>query len=416
MKIEREKYLNKIIRHKNNGLIKVITGMRRVGKSYLLFKLFYDYLINTGVKKEHIITFALDDRRNKNLRNPDNLLKEIDKKITEGNIYYILLDEIQMVSEFEDVLNSLLHIRNADIYVTGSNSKFLSRDLITEFRGRSDEIRVYPLTFKEFISVHDGDKQSAWNQYYTYGGLPLTLYFDNHEEKSEYLVNQFNKVYISDIIERNKIRNTEEIEELVNILSSNIGALTNPKKLANTFKSVKGINISEPTLKKYLQHLEDSFLVEKAVRYNVKGKKYISTPSKYYFSDLGLRNGRLNFRQQEENHIMENIIYNELRVRGYNVDVGVVEIRERVNNSNLRKKLEVDFIATKGNKKYYIQSAYQMSTKEKRIQEEKSLLNINDSFKKIIIVKDSIMPKRDDLGVVTIGLFDFLLEEVSLDF
>jgi len=416
MVIERNEYLDKIIRHKNNGLIKVITGMRRVGKSYLLFNLYYDYLINNGIDKNHIITYALDDRRNKGLRNPDNLLKAIEEGIKDNEMYYILLDEIQMVDEFEDVLNSLLHMKNTDTYVTGSNSKFLSKDLITEFRGRSDEIRVYPLTFKEFTSVFDGDVNEAWNQYYTYGGLPLILNFTEHEEKSNYLMKQFDKVYISDIVDRYNIRNISELEELVNVLSSNIGSLTNPKKLSNTFKSMKGVSVTEPTIKSYLTYLEDSFLVEKSMRYDVKGKKYISTPSKYYFTDLGLRNGRLNFRQQEENHIMENIIYNELRVRGFNIDVGVVEVREQHEGKSLKKKLEVDFIAQKGNEKYYIQSVYEMSNIEKRKQEEKSLLNISDSFKKVIIVKDNIMPKRDEFGVITIGLYDFLLGKVGLDY
>ncbi|QLY40143.1 ATP-binding protein [Hujiaoplasma nucleasis] len=416
MVIERNEYLDKIIRHKNNGLIKVITGMRRVGKSYLLFNLYYDYLINNGIDKNHIITYALDDRRNKGLRNPDNLLKAIEEGIKDNEMYYILLDEIQMVDEFEDVLNSLLHMKNTDTYVTGSNSKFLSKDLITEFRGRSDEIRVYPLTFKEFTSVFDGDVNEAWNQYYTYGGLPLILNFTEHEEKSNYLMKQFDKVYISDIVDRYNIRNISELEELVNVLSSSIGSLTNPKKLSNTFKSMKGVSVTEPTIKSYLTYLEDSFLVEKSMRYDVKGKKYISTPSKYYFTDLGLRNGRLNFRQQEENHIMENIIYNELRVRGFNIDVGVVEVREQHEGKSLKKKLEVDFIAQKGNEKYYIQSAYEMSNIEKRKQEEKSLLNISDSFKKVIIVKDNIMPKRDEFGVITIGLYDFLLGKVGLDY
>lgn len=416
MVIERNEYLDKIIRHKGNGLIKVITGMRRVGKSYLLFNLYYDYLINYGIDKSHIITYALDDRKNKGLRNPDKLLTAIEEGIKDTEMYYILLDEIQMVDEFEDVLNSLLHMKNTDTYVTGSNSKFLSKDLITEFRGRSDEIRVYPLTFKEFTSVFDGDVNEAWNQYYTYGGLPLILNFTEHEEKSNYLMKQFDKVYISDIVDRYNIRNISELEELVNVLSSNIGSLTNPKKLSNTFKSMKGVSVTEPTIKSYLTYLEDAFLIEKSMRFDVKGKKYISTPSKYYFTDLGLRNGRLNFRQQEENHIMENIIYNELRVRGFNIDVGVVEIREQYEGKLLKKKLEVDFIAQKGNEKYYIQSAYEMSNVEKRKQEEKSLLNIADSFKKVIIVKDSIMPKRDEFGVITIGLFDFLLGKVGLDY
>jgi len=416
MVIKRDLYLNKLIRHRHNGLVKIITGMRRTGKSYLLFNLFHDYLIANSVEESHIIEIALDDRGNKLLRNPDNLLNFIKTKILDTKNYYVLLDEIQMTEQFEDVLNSLLHIKNVDVYVTGSNSKFLSKDIITEFRGRSDEVRVYPLSFLEFLSVFKGTVQEAWNTYYTYGGLPLILSYDTHEEKSNYLVNQFKKVYISDIVERNNIRNTEELEELINILSSNIGSLTNPKKLTDTFKSVKGVSISQITIKSYLDYLEESFLIDKSMRFDVKGKKYISTPSKYYFSDLGLRNGRLNFRQQEENHIMENIIYNELKIRGFNVDVGVVEVREKTKDQSLRKQLEIDFIATSGNKKYYIQSAFDMRSKEKKFQEKRSLINVSDSFKKIIIVRDDIMIQRDDDGIVTMSIFDFLLKENSLDY
>ncbi|MFH2117665.1 MAG: ATP-binding protein [Bacillota bacterium] len=416
MVIKRDLYLNKLIRRRHNGLVKIITGMRRTGKSYLLFNLFHDYLVANSVEESHIIEIALDDRENKLLRNPDNLLNFIKTKIIDTKNYYVLLDEIQMTEQFEDVLNSLLHIKNVDVYVTGSNSKFLSKDIITEFRGRSDEVRVYPLSFLEFLSVFKGTVQEAWNTYYTYGGLPLILSYDTHEEKSNYLVNQFKKVYISDIVERNNIRNTEELEELINILSSNIGSLTNPKKLTDTFKSVKGVSISPITIKSYLDYLEESFLIDKSMRFDVKGKKYISTPSKYYFSDLGLRNGRLNFRQQEENHIMENIIYNELKIRGFNVDVGVVEVREKTQEQSLRKQLEIDFIATSGNKKYYIQSAFDIRSKEKRFQEKRSLINVSDSFKKIIIVRDDIMIQRDDDGIVTMSIFDFLLKENSLDY
>ncbi|MBU1141660.1 MAG: ATP-binding protein [Firmicutes bacterium] len=416
MVIKRDLYLNKLIRRRHNGLVKIITGMRRTGKSYLLFNLFHDYLVANSVEESHIIEIALDDRENKLLRNPDNLLNFIKTKIIDAKNYYVLLDEIQMTEQFEDVLNSLLHIKNVDVYVTGSNSKFLSKDIITEFRGRSDEVRVYPLSFLEFLSVFKGTVQEAWNTYYTYGGLPLILSYDTHEEKSNYLVNQFKKVYISDIVERNNIRNTEELEELINILSSNIGSLTNPKKLTDTFKSVKGVSISPITIKSYLDYLEESFLIDKSMRFDVKGKKYISTPSKYYFSDLGLRNGRLNFRQQEENHIMENIIYNELKIRGFNVDVGVVEVREKTQEQSLRKQLEIDFIATSGNKKYYIQSAFDIRSKEKRFQEKRSLINVSDSFKKIIIVRDDIMIQRDDDGIVTMSIFDFLLKENSLDY
>lgn len=416
MVIKRDLYLNKLIRRRHNGLVKIITGMRRTGKSYLLFNLFHDYLVANSVEESHIIEIALDDSENKLLRNPDNLLNFIKTKIIDTKNYYVLLDEIQMTEQFEDVLNSLLHIKNVDVYVTGSNSKFLSKDIITEFRGRSDEVRVYPLSFLEFLSVFKGTVQEAWNTYYTYGGLPLILSYDTHEEKSNYLVNQFKKVYISDIVERNNIRNTEELEELINILSSNIGSLTNPKKLTDTFKSVKGVSISPITIKSYLDYLEESFLIDKSMRFDVKGKKYISTPSKYYFSDLGLRNGRLNFRQQEENHIMENIIYNELKIRGFNVDVGVVEVREKTQEQSLRKQLEIDFIATIGNKKYYIQSAFDIRSKEKRFQEKRSLINVSDSFKKIIIVRDDIMIQRDDDGIVTMSIFDFLLKENSLDY
>jgi len=416
MVIKRDMYLNKLIKRQHNGLVKIITGMRRTGKSYLLFRLFHDYLLQNNVEESHIIEYAFDDRANKQLRNPDILLDKIKSQITDKKMYYIVLDEIQMVDEFEEVLNSLLHIRNADIYVSGSNSKFLSKDIITEFRGRGDEIRVYPLSFNEFSSVFKGSIQDAWNEYYTYGGLPLTLAYDTHEEKYNYLVNQFKKVYISDIVDRNNIRNTEELEDLINILSSNIGSLTNPKKLTDTFRSVKKVNISPITIKSYLDYLEESFLIDKALRYDVKGKKYISTPSKYYFSDLGLRNGRLNFRQQEENHIMENIIYNELRIRGFNVDVGIVEIREQKEGHSLRKQLEIDFIATSGNKKYYIQSALDMRSQEKKIQEKKSLIHISDSFKKIVVIRDDIKITRDEQGIVTMSIFDFLLNETLLDY
>jgi predicted AAA+ superfamily ATPase len=396
--------------------VKIVTGMRRTGKSYLLFHLFHQYLLENHIQESHIIEIPFDNRLYKALRDPDKLLDEIRSRIIDDEIYYIILDEIQMVTEFEDVLNSLLHIKNADIYVSGSNSKFLSKDIITEFRGRGDEIRVYPLSFKEFISVFQGTKEEAWNDYYTYGGLPLTLSYTSHEDKSNYLVNQFKKVYISDIVERNNIKNTDELEELINILSSNIGSLTNPKKLSDSFNSIKGIKISQVTVKSYLDYLEDSFLINKSLRYDVKGKKYISTPSKYYFTDLGLRNGRLNFRQQEENHIMENIIYNELKIRGFNVDVGIVEIREQKDGHNLRKQLEIDFIATSGNKKYYIQSALDMRSEDKKIQEKRSLISVPDSFKKIIVVRDDIKIKRDDDGIVTMSIFDFLLDDSSLDY
>lgn len=416
MKIQRQNYLNKLINKKGNGLIKVVTGVRRCGKSYLLFNLFHEHLLDEGVDEGHIIEIALDDRRNIELRNPDNMLKFIDSRIADKEMYYIILDEVQLLYEFEDVLNSFLHIRNADVYVTGSNSKFLSSDVITEFRGRGDEIRIYPLSFAEFMSVYDGTVDEGWDDYFNYGGLPLVLSCHTPEEKSEYLISQFKKVYISDLIERHTIRNEEEFDELLDILASAIGSLTNPLKLSNTFKSVKGKTISDKTLKKYLDYLIDAFLVSKAKRYDIKGKKYINSPAKYYFEDIGLRNARLEFRQTEENHIMENIIYNELRIRGFRVDVGLVEHYSKdKNKKSVKKQLEVDFVATKGSRKYYIQSAFAMSNPEKIEQEERSLLSIPDSFKKIIVVRDNIKVRRNEQGIATIGIFNFLLDENSLD-
>lgn len=416
MEIKRDVYLNKLIRKENNGLIKVITGVRRCGKSYLLFNLFHNYLIEKGVDEDHIIEVALDDRSYKDLRDPDNMLKYVKDKIKDKQTYYIILDEIQLLSEFEDVLNSFLHIKNADVYVTGSNSRFLSSDVITEFRGRGDEIRVYPLSFREYTSVYGGTTDEAWDDYFNYGGLPLTLIYDTSEDKSDYLISLFNKVYLSDIVDRHKIRNQEELDELVDILSSAIGSLTNPTKLAKTFKSVKNKVISDKTLKKYIGYLQDAFLISKAVRFDIKGKKYINSPAKYYFEDVGLRNARLNFRQNEENHIMENIIYNELRIRGYHVDIGVVEVfGKNQENKTTKKQFEVDFIATKGSEKYYIQSAFSISNIDKLQQEQNSLININDSFKKIIVVRDNIKVRRNDYGVVTIGICNFLLDENSLN-
>lgn len=416
MQIKRQSYLNKLINKKGNGLIKVVTGIRRSGKSYLLFNLFHEHLLDEGVDESHIIEIALDDRTNVKLRNPDNMLEYVKGRITDNNTYYIILDEVQLLEEFEDVLNSFLHIRNADVYVTGSNSKFLSSDVITEFRGRGDEIRVYPLSFREFMSVYDGTVEEGWDDYFIYGGLPLVLLCPTPEEKSEYLISQFKKVYLSDLIDRHKIRNEDEFDELVDILASAIGSLTNPLKLANTFKSVKGKVISDKTLKKYLEYLIDAFLVSRAKRYDVKGRKYINSPAKYYFEDIGLRNARLEFRQTEENHIMENIIYNELRIRGFRVDVGVVEhYGKDEDGKSVKKQLEVDFVATKGSKKYYIQSAFSMSNREKIEQEQRSLKNINDSFKKIIVVRDNIKVRRNEYGIVTMGICNFLLDENSLD-
>lgn len=416
MEIKRDLYLNRLIRREKNGLIKVVTGVRRCGKSYLLFNLFHDYLIEKGVAEDHIIEVALDDRSNKELRDPDQMLAYLKNHIKDKETYYIILDEVQLLSEFEDVLNSLLHIRNADVYVTGSNSKFLSSDVITEFRGRGDEIRMYPLSFREFSSAYPGSEEDAWEDYYTYGGLPLILTRETDEEKAGYLINLFQKVYLSDIIDRHRIRNREELDELVNILASAVGSLTNPLKLSKTFKSVKNKTISDKTLKKYIDYLTDAFLVSKAVRYDIKGRKYIGSPTKFYFEDVGLRNARLNFRQTEENHIMENIIYNELRIRGYRVDVGLVEVfGKNSENKTEKKHLEVDFVATKGSEKYYFQSAFAMPTDEKRMQEERPLNAIGDSFKKIIVVKDNIKPRRNEMGIVTMGIRRFLLSENSLE-
>lgn len=416
MKIKRHNYLNRLINKKGNGLIKVVTGVRRCGKSYLLFNLFHEHLLEDGVDESHIIEIALDDRTNIELRDPDNMLKYVKERICDKEMYYIILDEVQLLEEFEDVLNSFLHIRNADVYVTGSNSKFLSSDVITEFRGRGDEIRIYPLSFREFMSVYDGTVDEGWDDYFNYGGLPLVLSCPTPEEKSEYLISQFKKVYLSDLIDRHKIRNADEFDELIDILASAIGSLTNPLKLANTFKSVKGKVISDKTLRKYLDYVIDAFLVSKAKRYDVKGKKYINSPAKYYFEDIGLRNARLEFRQTEENHIMENIIYNELRIRGFRVDVGLVEHYGKDNaGKSTKKQLEVDFVATKGSKKYYIQSAFSMSNPEKIEQEQRSLRSINDSFKKIIVVRDNIKIRRNDYGIVTMGIYNFLLDEKSLD-
>ena len=416
MEIKRDLYLDRLIRREKNGLIKVVTGVRRCGKSYLLFNLFHDYLIEKRVAEDHIIEVALDDRSNKELRDPDQMLAYLKNRIKDKETYYIILDEVQLLSEFEDVLNSLLHIRNADVYVTGSNSKFLSSDVITEFRGRGDEIRMYPLSFREYSSAYPGSEEDAWEDYYTYGGLPLILTRETDEEKAEYLINLFQKVYLSDIIDRHKIRNREELDELVDILASAVGSLTNPLKLSKTFKSVKNKTISDKTLKKYIDYLTDAFLVSKAVRYDIKGRKYIGSPTKFYFEDVGLRNARLNFRQTEENHIMENIIYNELRIRGYRVDVGLVEIfGKNSENKTEKKHLEVDFVATKGSEKYYIQSAFAMPTDEKRKQEERPLNAIGDSFKKIIVVKDNIKPRRNEMGILTMGIRRFLLNKNSLE-
>ena len=417
MRINRNYYLEQVIAGKENGLVKIITGIRRCGKSYLLFTLFHDYLNSHGIDDDHIIEIALDDRMNIELRNPDAILKYIKSKIVDKSLYYIILDEVQMIPEFADVLNSLLHIRNADVYVTGSNSHFLSTDVVTEFRGRGDEIRLYPLSFSEYLEGYKGSRQEAWKDYYTYGGLPHVLALDSDKKKEDYLDNLYGSVYLVDVLERHKIKNQAEFDELVRIVASSVGAPVNPTKLSNTFKSVKGVTIHHTTIDKYLSYLQDAFILERSIRYNIKGKKYINTLCKYYFTDLGLRNALLGFRQQEETHIMENIIYNELRSRGYKVDVGMVETRGKDKNGKIvRKQLEVDFVVNQGSRRYYIQSAFAMPTPEKEEQESASLLKIDDSFKKIIIVKDDIKPKRNEYGILTIGIMDFLLNKDSLNY
>lgn len=414
--IKRDRYLKQLIDSRQNGFIKVITGIRRCGKSYLLNVLFYKYLLHNGVPYDHIIRVDLEDRMNKQLRDPDAMLHYVHDQIKDNELYYIIIDEVQMMNEFVDVLNSFRHISNADTYVTGSNSHFLSSGIPTEFRGRGETIHVNPLSFSEFYSAVGGDKQEAWREYYTYGGLPLIQSFDSEKKKIDYLKNLFETVYLADIVERHKVQNENEMRELVCVLASSIGFPCNPTKLVNTFKSVKNVDISNKTLSNYLSYLLESFLLNKAIRYDIKGKKYINTLSKYYFADIGLRNAVLDMRQQEETHIMENIIYNELIIRGYSVDVGVVEIKSQNSEGRwMRVQLEVDFVACLGSRKYYIQSAFSIPDREKELQESRSLLNIRDSFKKVIVVKDHIMPRRNEEGILTIGLWDFLLDENSLD-
>ena len=416
MEIRRDIYLNKLISKKHNGLIKVVTGMRRCGKSYLLFNLFKEYLVNEGVNENHIIEIAFDSFENRKYRDPEVLFPYLMEKIADNEMYYVLLDEVQMLDDFESVLNSLGRKKNVDVYVTGSNAKFLSKDIITEFRGRGDEVHMYPLTYSEFMSVYDGDKQEGWRDYVLFGGIPLVLGFETADQKSDFLKSLFEETYISDITGRNNIRNKAELEELLNILSSAIGTLTNPSKLSATFKSVKNKSISKDTIIKYIDYLKDSFIIDSAIRYDIKGKKYINTPSKYYFTDLGLRNARLNFRQVEETHAIENIIFNELKVRGYNVDVGVVVMNEvDKNGKKIRKQLEVDFVCNKGSKRFYIQSAYALPDKEKMEQEQRSLVNTGDGFKKIIITKDAVAPLYNDEGILVMSVFDFLLNPDSME-
>ncbi|MBR5655965.1 MAG: ATP-binding protein [Prevotella sp.] len=417
MVFKRQKYVDELVAGQGNGLVKIVTGGRRCGKSFLLFNLFYGYLISHGVSEDHIIKISLDDKKSKPLRNPDALLEYIDKRIKiDGSMYYVILDEVQMVEDFVEVILSLMHNPQLDVYVSGSNSKFLSKDVATEFRGRGDEIRVWPLSFAEYFEELGGDRTLSWRDYYTYGGLPQVALLPDGEKKMEYLRNMYELTYLRDIIERNHLRNAGGMRQLVQILSSGIGSSTNPKRISNTFQTVENVSISHNTIKDYISHLQDAFLVEEALRYDVKGRKYIGTESKYYFTDMGLRGAILNFRQQEENHIMENIIYNELRLRGFLVDVGMIEAwKKDKNNQNVRRNLEIDFVANKGSQRYYIQSAFAISDDEKKEQEEASLKAIKDAFKRVVIIRNDIMPYHDENGFLIIGLVDFLLNPNSLD-
>ena len=417
MEIKRDLYLNKLIAKKHNGLIKVVTGIRRCGKSYLLSTLFKNHLLESGTAEDHIIEIAFDSFENKKYRDPEVMFSYVKELIADDKMYYILLDEVQLLGEFESVLNSFMRMKNVDVYVTGSNAKFLSKDIITEFRGRGDELHMSPLSFSEFMSVYDGNKYDGWNEYILYGGLPPVVLLQTAEQKVEFLKNLFKETYINDIIARHSIKNKGEFEELIDVLSSGIGSLTNPKKLSDTFKSKKQKSISINTIGNYLEYLCDAFVVNKAVRYDIKGRKYIDTPQKYYFTDIGLRNARINFRQIEENHTMENIIFNELLARGYNVDVGIVTAGQRNKNGNtVQKQLEVDFVCNKASKRYYIQSAFSIPDSEKMQQEANSLKHIDDFFKKIIIVKDTPAPWYTEEGILVIGIYDFLLNENSMDF
>ena len=413
--IARDAYLNRIISRKGNGLVKIITGARRCGKSFLLFNLFWRHLLDEGVPEDHIIRIAFDDRANKALREPDACYAHVRSLMQDNDTYYILLDEVQYMNEFEDVLNGFLHFGNADVYVTGSNSRFLSSDIITEFRGRGDEIRVHPLSFSEYYAAVGGDWQEAWNQYSTFGGMPLILSRKTLEEKTTYLKNLVAQTYVRDIVERNNITNEAGLDELIDIVASSIGSLTNPTRLANTFASVAKNGVSQPTVSAYLKDLEEAFVITAAKRYDIKGRKYIGAQRKYYFEDIGVRNARLNFRQQEENHIMENVLFNELRYRGCNVDVGILDINETTRGRSVRKRIEIDFVANQGGQRYYIQSAFALPDEAKRAQEARPLQSVGDSFKKIIVVKDNIMLHHDESGITTMGLKEFLLNPDSLD-
>lgn len=416
MEIKRDYYLNKLITKKHNGLIKVITGIRRCGKSYLLFTLFKNHLTESGVADDHIIEIPFDSFENKKYRDPEILYPYVKEQIADDGMYYILLDEVQLLGEFESVLNGFMRMKNVDVYVTGSNARFLSKDIITEFRGRGDELHIQPLSFAEFMSVYDGNKYDGWNEYVLYGGLPPVVLLRTAEQKIELLKSLFQETYINDIISRHSVKHRDEFEELINILASAIGSLTNPKKLTDTFKSKKNKVISSNTIKSYLDYLCDAYVVSRATRYDIKGKKYIDTPQKYYFSDVGIRNACINFRQLEENHTMENIIYNELIARNFNVDVGIITATGKDNDGkSVRKQLEVDFVCNKGSKRYYIQSAFSIPDREKMEQESNSLLRIDDSFKKIIVVKDLPAPTYTEDGILVISVYDFLLNSNSLD-
>ncbi len=417
MEIRRDRYLERLIAHKGNGRVKIVTGIRRCGKSYLLFQLFKRHLIETGVELNHIIEIQLEDRSNKELRNPDACLAFIKKQIKDQKSYYLLIDEVQLMDEFEDVLNSCLHIQNLDTYVTGSNSKFLSKDIITEFRGRGDEMYLRPLSFKEFKTIQpDKPFDDVWTEYMTFGGLPYCALLPSREEKADYLKRLFDEVFLRDIIERNRVQNDAQLESLLNVISSAVGSLTNPKKLEDTFTSSGTGKLSAVTIKQYLDYLCDAFMIEQAERYDIKGKRYISTPYKYYFTDTGLRNARLNFRQLEETHLMENVMYNELCLRGYSVDVGVVEINERQEDGKyVRKQIEVDFVCNKADERVYVQSAFSIPTTEKRQQEERPLVNVGDGFRKVVVTKDNVIRHNDENGILIMSLQEFLMDERALE-
>lgn len=412
MIIHRDKYLKQLIDAKGNGMVKIVTGIRRSGKSFLLMTIFHQHLIEQGVKENHIIELSMDNRKNKRLRNPDRLLEYIEEKVyDDGLTHYVVLDEVQLVDDFVEVLLSLMQDKRLDVYVSGSNSKFLSKDVVTEFRGRGDVIHLYPLSFSEYYAAVGGDKRDAWNNYYTYGGLPQVLLTNDEEKKINYLTDLYELTYLKDIIERNRLRNTEGLRTLIRVLASCIGTPTNPQRIANTFQSTENVRLKDTTIRNYISYLQDAFLIEEALRYDVKGRKYIGTETKYYFTDMGVRAAILNLRQQEETHIMENIIYNELRMRGYRVDVGMIETwTTNAENKTMRLPLEIDFVVNKGAERIYIQSAFRMPSEEKEKQEKRSLLSTNDNFRKIIIVENDIKRKTDEQGIITIGLLDFLLD------